>query len=294
MQNRRGIAWLLVAATGYGSLVVLIKWAVACGLNGETAMGMRFTIAALTWWIILLVRRRAAWPGGRQVLRALAIGALLYTPNSLAYYYGTARATGTVAAIAVAAVPVMVALLAGLFLRERLGRASWLALGLTVIGGVMLAGGRDGRADALGLLLLGTAVLLYSAYIVASTPLVRAISPPIATCYIVTGAAGCYWLWGGLSGRMDFAFAPPGWAAVVSLALLPTVLAMFAFLTGAEIVGATRAAIVNGLEPFVGVLLSVLFLGDRPGIVQLLGGGLVILAAVLVQRERARGDAVTR
>jgi drug/metabolite transporter (DMT)-like permease len=29
-----------------------------------------------------------------------------------------------------------------------------------------------------------------------------------------------------------------------------------------------------------------LFLGDRPGLLQIIGGGLTILAAILVQRER--------
>lgn len=286
---RQGVAWLIVSATAYGSLVVLIKGAVAAGLNAETALALRFTLAALVWWTILLVRRQPLWPGARQAAQAAGIGAFFYATNALAYYHGTARVSGTLAAMAVAGAPVLVALLAWLFLRERLVRASWLALALAVAGSVMLTGGPEGRADPLGLLWLGTAVFLYSLYIVFSTPLARTLSPSIATTYIITGGAVFYWLWGGLAGRLDFGFAPIGWAIIVGLAFLPTVLAMSAFLIGSEIVGATRAAIVNSLEPVVGAALSVLFLGDRPDVLQIVGGGLAVLAAVLVQRERSRG-----
>jgi drug/metabolite transporter (DMT)-like permease len=288
------VVWLVVAATGYGSLVVLIKGAVAADLNAETALALRFTLAALIWWLILLARRRSLWPGARQAARAAGVGGLFYATNALAYYQGTARVPGSLAAMAIAGVPVVVALLAWLFLRERIGPLGRLALALAVAGGVLLAGGPEGSADPAGLLWLGGAVLLYSLYIVFSTPVTRALSPSTATSYVISGAAAFYWLWGGMTDRLDFGFSPGGWAAIAGLALIPTVLAMFAFLVGAEVIGATRAAIVGTLEPVVGVILSVLLLGDRPGLLQIAGGGLVILAAVLVQRERAReGEAAT-
>jgi len=288
----RGVAWLVVSAASFGSLVVFIKAAVGAGINAETALALRFTMAGLAWWGILLLRRRLLWPGARRAAQAVGLGALVYAPNALAYYQGTALVPGSLAAMAVAAVPVVVALLAWLLLRERLGWLGWMALMLAVVGGMMLAGGPGGSADPVGLLWLGGAIMFYSLYIVLSAPVTRALSPPIAISCIVVGAALFYWLWGGLTGRLDFDFDSIGWTVVAGMALLPTVLAMFAFLAGVEIVGATRAAILSMLEPVVGVLLSVLILHDRPGPLQVAGGGLVILAAVLVQRERARAQAV--
>jgi len=122
------VVWLVVAATGYGSLVVLIKGAVAADLNAETALALRFTLAALVWWLILLARRQPLWPGARQAAGAAGIGALFYATNALAYYRGTARLAGSLAAMAIAGVPVVVALLAWLFLRERVGPLGRLAL----------------------------------------------------------------------------------------------------------------------------------------------------------------------
>lgn len=291
---RQGVTWLVVSAIAYGSLVVLIKGAVAAGLNAETALALRFTLAGVVWWVLLLARGQPFWPGISQVAKAAGIGALFYATNALAYYQGTALVSGSLAAMAIAGVPIVVALLAWVFLRERLGWTGWLALALAVAGGVMLAGAPEGHADPLGLLWLGGAVLLYSLYIVVSTSVTRSLSPSVATFYVIVGGAAFYWLWGGLAGRLDFGFAPGGWTAIVGLAMIPTVLAMFAFLVGAGIVGATRAAIVNSLEPVVGVLLSILFLGDRPSPLQIAGGGLVVLAAVLVQWGRAGRSRETR
>ena len=284
--SRHGVILLLVAALGYGSLVVLIKWAIAAGLNAETALTLRFTVAAAAWWLILLARRPKAWPGPRLAVKAMGIGALFYATNALFYYQGTARVTGSLAAMVVASVPVLVALLSWLLLGERLERRGWVALVLAVGGGVLLAGGPEGHADGVGLLWLGGAMLLYSLYIVVSTPLARAASSSVVIALVISGAAIFYWLWGGLSGRLDFGFDPAGWGAIISLALLPTVVAMFAFLAGAERVGATYAAIVNSLEPVVAVILTVLFLGDRPAPVQIVGGALVVVAAMLVQEKQ--------
>lgn len=284
--SQKGIACLVVAAVGYGSLVVLIKWAVQAGLNAETALVLRFTMACLVWWLIAAAYVRPLWPGLRNAFRAVSVGALFYAPNALCYYYGASRVSGSLAAIAIAVVPVMVALLAWLFLGERLGWLSWLALALAVAGIVMLAGGENGRSDPFGLLGLGSAMFLYSLYIVFSTPVTQAISPAVTTPYVITGSAAFYWLWVALSGRLDLGFAAVGWWIVIALALIPTVLAMFAFLVGSQAVGATRAAIVNSLEPVSGVILAILFLGDRPGWLQFVGGGVVILAALLVQIER--------
>jgi drug/metabolite transporter (DMT)-like permease len=288
-KERGGVIWLAIAGVGYGSLVVLIKWAVEAGLNAETALTLRFTLAALVWWLILIARRRPLWPGPRLAVRAAGVGALFYATNALCYYQGTSRVSGSLAAMVIALVPVIVALLAWIMLGERLGRRGFLALALAVVGSILLAGRPEEGIDPLGLAWLGGAITLYSLYMVFSAPITHLLSPSVTVTYVITGSAILFWMWGALSGRLDFGFAPAGWAVAAGLALLPTVLAMSAFLAGVRILGATYAAIVNGLEPLIGVLMSVLLLGDRPTPWQIVGGGLIVLAAFLVQWERRSG-----
>ncbi len=286
--HSQGLLWLSVSALAYSTSVVLIKGAVAAGLNAETAQALRFSAAALVWWAILLLRRQELWPGARKAVTLMALGGLIYAPTDLSFYLGTSRVTGSLASMTFAAVPVTVALFAWLLLRERLRRLSWLCLLLAVVGATLLAGARSGRADPVGLLWLGASIVLCSLYFVLSAALNVGISPLVATTYVLSGGALFCWLWGALSHHISYGFAPMGWAAILGMALLPTVVGMSTFMVGVRTVGPTRSAIISVLEPVGGVLLSVVILGDRPALLQIVGGVFVIGAAVLLQYERAR------
>ena len=289
--DRRGVIWLVISAMAYSTYVVLMKGAIAAGVNALTVMAVHFSLAGLVWWIVLSARRRPVWPGARRALQATALGVFVYAPSSFTFYQGTARVSGTIASLTFAMVPLVVAVLAWLFLRERLGWLGWVALALAVAGGVTLIGEPEGQVDAHGLLWLGATAALIALYFVLSTPLTRSLSPMHTTTYVISGASIFFLVWGGVSGGLDFAFARIGWLAILGLALLPTFIGMYTFMLGVGIVGATRASIVSALEPVLAVVLAVLILAERPSSLQMVGGALVIVASILVQLDTVRAPA---
>jgi drug/metabolite transporter (DMT)-like permease len=78
-------------------------------------------------------------------------------------------------------------------------------------------------------------------------------------------------------------------------ALVPVVLAgvvgagvpTLAFIIGIRRLGPSQAAIIATLEPVVGVGLAAWLLAERPTAVQLVGGALILVAAVLLQLRSA-------
>ena len=74
------------------------------------------------------------------------------------------------------------------------------------------------------------------------------------------------------------ALAPVLFAGFIGAAI-PTL----CFITGIRLLGAPRAAILATLEPVVGVGLAAWLLGEEPAPLQLVGGALILLAAVLLQ-----------
>jgi drug/metabolite transporter (DMT)-like permease len=66
------------------------------------------------------------------------------------------------------------------------------------------------------------------------------------------------------------------------MAIVPTLVAATLFLAGLARVGPTRASIVSTLEPATTAVLAAMVLGEGLSAMRLLGGVVVLAAAVLV------------
>src|SRR5690606_30078106 len=75
-----------------------------------------------------------------------------------------------------------------------------------------------------------------------------------------------------------------GWSGVLYAALLSLVAAYILWNEGVARLGAARASLYNSLVPFVATLVAFVALGERPGILHLLGGGLIV-SGVLLTRQ---------
>jgi drug/metabolite transporter (DMT)-like permease len=79
-----------------------------------------------------------------------------------------------------------------------------------------------------------------------------------------------------------------GWAAISGLVVITTVLPVIAFLAGLKRIGPTTAAMLSTLEPVVTVLLASWWLHETLNLVTLLGGGLILLAVLLLMHGELR------
>ena len=73
----------------------------------------------------------------------------------------------------------------------------------------------------------------------------------------------------------------PGWIAIFAIALVSTVLPIVTFFAGLSRIGPTRASTISTFEPVVTVILAALILGESINALQLLGGFLILAAAVI-------------
>ena len=83
--------------------------------------------------------------------------------------------------------------------------------------------------------------------------------------------------------------------AVLLAGLVGAAIPTLCFITGIRLLGAPRAAILATLEPVVGVALAAWLLNEQPSPLQLVGGVLILVAAVLLQvggRGAAEHEAV--
>jgi drug/metabolite transporter (DMT)-like permease len=72
-------------------------------------------------------------------------------------------------------------------------------------------------------------------------------------------------------------------AAVAVLAVMSTVIPFAAFLKALHLIEATKASVTSTIEPVIAGVAAWFIFGEHLGVLQLLGGSLVIAAVVLSQ-----------
>jgi drug/metabolite transporter (DMT)-like permease len=100
---------------------------------------------------------------------------------------------------------------------------------------------------------------------------------------VIGSAAAVFVITASIAGR-QWPQSAAGWLAIVTIALVSTVLAITLFFAGLERIGPTRASTLSTLEPVVTVTLAAIVLGETIAPVQLVGGALILTAVIVLAR----------
>ncbi|MGY2896761.1 drug/metabolite transporter (DMT)-like permease [Deinococcus sp. UYEF24] len=278
-ETRLGVACALGAALAFSTLAIFGKLAPGAGLNPVTLLFWRFALAS---GVLLLLSIRT--PLVRSLRpRALALGCLYAAQTTLYFMALTHLSAGTTALILYLS-PALVLGLTWLGGR-RPTRIQFVAAACALLGVVVLAG-RPGGADhsVLGwVLALGSSVC-YALYLFLSERLLRGVPELASTAYTTLGTLLGLALLGLSTGQLHVPTVGAGWGLIGAVALFPTVLALPAVLFASGRLGADRTALLLTLEPVFVLALAAGLLHEPIGEMQVLGGGLILLCAVLVGR----------
>lgn len=277
-----GLALIVVSAAAFGALAIFARLAYAAGADPLTVLLLRFALAGGVM-LALMAARRSPFPRGRTLLGLILMGALGYVGQSLSYFTALTLASAGLVALLLYLYPAIVTLLAALFLRERLTPVRLAALLVALAGTALTIGPAltDATAQPLGIILGVAAALIYSVYILVGSRITpRAGSIPSSTVIILAAAA----VYGGVVAWRGPTFPATldGWAAIAGIALISTVLAIITFFAGLARVGPTAASTLSTFEPIVTVALAALVLGDTITPIQMAGGVLILLAAIVL------------
>jgi drug/metabolite transporter (DMT)-like permease len=260
---------------------VLADIAYDAGVDPVTLLAGRFAIAGLCM-VGVLRAGRYAWPRGRTLAFLVGLGAICYVTQSLLYFVALTVASSALVALLLYVYPAIVTIVAAALLREPLTGRKALAL-VVALGGTALTIGRAPDGTPLGIGLALGAAVAYAVYILLSSRVgPRAGAIPSAT--VVMLAAGAVLTIIALVRGPQLPDSAAGWAAVVGLALISTVVAIVAFFAGLERIGPAEASTVSTTEPVTAVLLAALVLGERLSTGQIVGGTLIVMAVMLTAR----------
>jgi len=254
----------------------------------------RFLVGAAAMAIWAVVRRDGFRIGAQGLGFAAAVGVLQFVLNFNFVYRAELFITSGLVAVVFAMLLVPNALLARLFLGQRMG-GQLLAGSAVAMAGVVLLFVQEVRADPSGgtvtltgigwtLLAIGSAS---SANILQATALAKrfAMAPTLAVAMLIGAlldAALAWWL----SGPPQFEARPAYVAGILYLGLAASALAFPLYYRVLRVIGPAKAAYSSVLVPVIAMLLSTLFEGYRWSALAGGGAGLTALGLFIALSAR--------
>jgi drug/metabolite transporter (DMT)-like permease len=286
-------AFIALAAAGslWGTGFLVGKWALEELTVGQLVL-YRFIFATLGF-------APAIWRGlsrretriQRRDFATITIAALFGVPiQFLIQFEGLARTTVSHASLMVGILPVLLAAASAIFMHEKVRVSRWIALLASTVGAGLIAFGASTgeagtQASLAGDLLVIASLFTAIVWILISQHLMTSgrYSPTNVSAYILGLGTLMLAVWViAREGMLPIHLSARTWFSIVTIGIVATTVTTYLWNWGLARVPASQAGVFLNLEPVVGTVLGVLILGDLLGAYAIIGGLLVIGAAVFV------------
>ncbi len=263
---------------------------------GALSLG-RLLIGALCLAAVALPRGLPR-PSSRDLMTIVGIGVLWFGIYNIALNAGERRVDAGTAAMLIQISPVLIAVLAAIFLRERFTLNLTLGLALA-FGGVVLIGlsvSSESDRDVWGVLLCVLAAVVYAISLILQKPLMQRMAAVHVTWLACTvGAIVCLPFAGDLV-RQTAAAPASSIAWVVYLGIFPTAIAFTTYAFALKTMTASSLGVTTYLVPPITIVLGLVFLGEAPPTMAYAGGALALVGVAVARRKgrRSRSEAAAQ
>ena len=283
MEKKAGILFTGISAACFGFLPIFASLAYRSGGNAVTVISIRFLIAVAILWSIVFLKGKNYKLGRHKILQIIMLGIFGYISATAAYFTALNYISAPLVALLFYTNPIIVCILSYFIFKEEINLNKAIALGLSALGLMLIVGLSLGNIDIKGVLLAFLAAFLYSGYIMAGDKIVKGIDPVVTTTYVTSACASATVLFGMITNSFvkinTVIFIYSSFMAIFS-----TVIAILFFFEGIKRIGGSQVAIISTIEPMVTVFMSALLLGDNMNLPQILGGTLIVVGIIILQR----------
>jgi drug/metabolite transporter (DMT)-like permease len=298
-----GYVFALLAAVLFGLNGTVTKVITDAGVSPTQLTMFRVLGTAVVAGIVLLVRDRSSFRVSRRQLLTLAILGV----TGVALLQGSYAAALHLLPVGIALLieytaVVLVALVAFIFLGEKVRARLWIAIGLVLVGLALVAQIWTGALNPLGVIFGVIAAVTLTVYFLVGERQVSSAPPLVVAFWTMTFASAFWAIFSGwwtlnphvlaravsLGGNLA-AVHTPVWALLAWNILLGTFAPFVLSFNALKRLSATAAGVISTSEVIFAFLFAWVWLGEGLGLVQMVGAFVVLVGVVLAQTARAGG-----
>ena len=296
MTNLKGYLAVICAAIMWAGSGTAGKALFQDGVTPFQLVQVRVTVACVLLALALAICDRSFLRIGLKDIPYFALlGAVIMALVQGSYFYAISKIQVVAAILLQYTSPIMVAFYSICFWGERLTLNKVVALVLSLVGCYLVTGAYNLellRMNLEGVLVAQLSALAFATYTLLGERTMHRYRSWTVVFYALLFASVSWnillppfqFLWAGYSVSQ--------WGYMLYVAIFGTLLSFGLFFVGVNYIRSTRATITSTLEPISAGIIAFLLLGETLELPQVIGGGLVIAAVVLLQL-RAEKDLFT-
>ncbi len=296
-----GVILAVLGASMFSLKGVVIKLAFAEGIGVSQLLTLRMGFALpvyLAIGVVAFVRAKEK-PATRFFLMAGGLGLMSYYLSSWLNFEGLRYVSAQLERLILYIYPTIVALLAWMFLKEKITARHVIALLLAYLGVAILFGaeiGHQGPDALLGGGLIFAGAFIYAIYVTASKPVITKMGSTLFTAFGMSIASIAFLAQSGIEMALH---APPPvtangyWLALV-LAIFCTVIPSFMIAAAIGRIGPGPTSAVGGVGPVVAAWAAVVVLHEPFGWPHMAAMVLTIVGVWMLAKPRITRSAGTR
>ena len=284
MERAKGILYAALSSSTFGLAPLFTLLLLGLGYSSFEVLSYRWGVASLFLGALALLAGRSfrlSWPELRTVFFLSLFRAATSLSLVIAYQHIASGVASTIHFM----YPLAVALAMMCFFREKGSVWVFAAIGMSIVGAVLLSLGNVDFTrgnTTLGMVSAAVSGVSDGGYIVGvRKSRAVGIDSTVLTCYVM-GLGALYFIAGGLvTGGIRIETDGTAWLCILGVALPATAVSNMTLVQAIKRIGPTLTSVFGALEPLTAVVFGVAVFGE-PFTVQGAAGILLIVAAVTI------------
>ena len=286
-----GLLLAILAATGFACKAIFVKLAYRYGVDGTTLVTIRLLLVLPLIATMRLLRKSPAtalsWHDRGMII---LLGLLGYYLSSLLDFLGLETVSASIERLILCLYPTLTVLLSAWLMKTSISRRMWSAMALTYCGMVLVltpdfAGA---RLDLLGIFFVVASTVTYAFYLTWSPAVIRRIGAKRFAELGLTISALAMFVHYLLTRPVETLLHQPlpVWGYGMIMALVATVLTIYALAAAMARIGAGKTALIGSVGPIFTIFLSIGILDEHLSPVQWAGVCVVLTGIWLVGQRK--------